>query len=206
MRLKLFILLFLLFSVVHADFNYNGVHTLNTFRDFKVYEPKKDQFFEENLKFKKGHLTQKNKMMLNHLYSYEKLVRDLLLILSQKYNYNFMQYVAMLTHTQLLTLNAFYKKYDLQKPENIEKVGSFQDKNTQKKYEELLHDSLKGKKLAAELSVIFMKNLVVKYDKTLRDLPKGFKRQLLKTNAFNKKILRMFKKGLRNIDMGLPVE
>lgn len=203
--IKTLSLLSFLFLSLYADFNYYGKHSLDEFKDFKVYQPK-SRYFTQNLSMQKGELSQETIQHLNKLYSYEKMVRDLLLVLSQKYDYNFMQYVAMLTHTHLLALNQFYKKYDLTIPESIEQVGVFNNQETINEYKKLLADSLKEKKIAAKLSVGFMKNLVTKYEKTSKNLPIDFKRQLLKTNAFNKKILRMFKKGLRNIELGLPVE
>ena len=202
MKLAIF---FFLTSLLHANFSYFETHKLDAFEDFKIYAPK-GTYLQDNINYKKGHLSQINKEQLNKLYSHEKMVRDLLLVLSKKYDYNFMQYVAMLTHTQLLTLNMFYKKYNLSKPENLKYVGKFNNKNIKKRYEVLLQDSLKEKKIAAKLSVVFMKELVTMYNKTSKNLPRDLKRQLLKTNAFNKKILRMFKKGLRNIELGLPVE
>jgi len=203
--MKIILLSIFLFLSLHADFKYQDVHSLDEFKDFKIYTPK-SRYFHDNLQLKKGKLLVGDIEGLNKLYSYEKMVRDLLLVLSQKYDYNFMQYVAMLTHTQLLTLNAFYEKYNITPPEDLSKVGAFNSSEITKKYNILLLDSLVENKKAAKLSVIFMKKLVHMYAKTLKTLPKGFKRQLLKTNAFNKKILRMFKKGLRNIELGLPIE
>jgi len=203
--IKILTLLSFFFLSLYASFDYYGKHNLDEFKDFKVYQPK-SRYFKQNLSMPKGTLSQETKQQLHKLYSYEKMVRDLLLVLSQKYDYNFMQYVAMLTHTHLLALNQFYKKYNLKVPEDISTVGIFNSQKTKDEYKKLLKDSLKEKKIAAKLSVGFMKNLVKKYEKTSKNLPKDFKRQLLKTNAFNKKILRMFKKGLRNIELGLPVE
>jgi len=203
--MKFIFLILLMFSVLNADFKYYGVHTLDEFEKFKVYEPK-GRYLRDNLNVKRGSVSKIDEKRLNELYSYEKMVRDLLLVLSKKYDYSFMQYIAMLTHTQLLTLDMFYEKYDLKKPEMLSRVGVFENIAITKRYKTLLKDSLVEDKVAAKLSVMFMKELVSMYDKTLKDLPKGLKRQLLKTNAFNKKILRMFKKGLRNIELGLPVE
>ena len=203
--MKFIFLILLMISALNADFKYYDVHTLNEFEKFKVYKPK-GRYLKDNLNIKRGNISRVDKKRLNELYSYEKMVRDLLLVLSKKYDYNFMQYIAMLTHTQLLTLDMFYEKYNLKKPETLSKVGIFKNNVTTKRYKIFLKDSLIEDKTAAKLSVMFMKELVGMYDKTLKDLPKGLKRQLLKTNAFNKKILRMFKKGLRNIELGLPVE
>ena len=203
--MKIILINLFIFLSLSANFKYYDVHTLDEFNDFKVYTPKSG-YFQDNLKLKKGELLDESIEGLNKLYSYEKMVRDLLLVLSQKYDYNFMQYVAMLTHTQLLSLNAFYKKYNIIPPEDLSKVGAFNSKEITDRYNLLLVDSLVESKTAAKLSVVFMKELVKMYTRTLKNLPKGFKRQLLKTNAFNKKILRMFKKGLRNIELGLPIE
>lgn len=205
MKLKFYLLSLCITSVLYADFHYYDIHALHEFPNFRVYPPE-GHFFHDNLNAKKGVLSKNNIQKLNLLYSKEKMVRDLLLVLSKKYNYHFMQYVAMLTHTQLLTLDAFYKKYSLKKPETLLRVGLFKNKKIKKRYHALLTDSLTSKKTAAQLSVIFMKELIVMYDDTLENLPMDLKRELLKTNAFNKKVLRMFKKGLRNIEIGLPVE
>lgn len=203
--MKYIVFLCLIFLSLKANFNYYKAHSLDEFKDFKVYPPK-GRYLKDNLQMAKSKLDLDDVQRLNHLYSYEKMVRDLLLVLSQKYDYNFMQYVAMLCHTQLLTLDVFYEKYKLDKPDNLKKVGVFKNDEVSTRYKALLQDSLQADKIAAKLSVVFMKELIGHYNKTLKTLPKGLKRQLLKTNAFNKKILRMFKKGLRNIEMGLPVE
>jgi len=181
------------------------IYKLSGFKSFKVYAPK-GKYFLENLNTKTNNLIKFDIQKLQDLYIQEKIVRDLLLQLSLKYDYEFMPYIAMLTHKQLLILQAFYKKYSLKVPEDIDLVGNFSNKKTQENYHKLLEESLLSKKKAASLSVIFMKKLIKEYSTTAKGLPKSFKRQLMQSNAFNKKVLRMFKKGLRNIKMGLPVE
>jgi hypothetical protein len=203
--MKILLFIHILLVSLFGDIDFSNDYTLNDFNNFKVYSPK-GSYFNENLKLKKGNLSSQNIDKLNTLFTQEKIVRDLLLMLSSKYEYNFMPYIAMLTHKQLLILEAFYAKYDLAPPEDINSVGLFTNKKIQKRYEDLFKNSLKSEKMAADLSVTFMKQLVNLYAKTAHNLPKGFKRQLLQSNAFNKKVLRMFKKGLRNIELGLPIE
>lgn len=203
--MKIILLVTLILSSLYAKFDFHKIYKLNDFDSFKIYKPS-GSYFESNLKLKKGFLKQKDIKKLNKLFTQEKIVRDLLLMLSKKYEYDFMPYIAMLTHKQLLIIKAFYKKYNLNLPEQLEYVGKFKKRTVQIEYEQLLKESLNSKELAAKLSVKFIKKLINEYNQTLKNLPKGFKKQLLKSNAFNKKVLRMFKKGLRNIEMGLPIE
>lgn len=203
--MKIILLVTLFLSSLYAEFDFHKIYKLNDFNNFKIYIPN-DDYFKNNLQLKKGVITKKDIKKLNKLFTQEKMVRDLLLMLSKQYEYDFMPYIAMLTHKQLLIIEAFYKKYNLNTPEELNYVGKFKKQTIQIQYKQLLKDSLNSKELAAKLSVKFIKKLINEYNITLKNLPKGFKKQLLKSNAFNKKVLRMFKKGLRNIEMGLPIE
>jgi hypothetical protein len=135
------------------------------------------------------------------------MIRDTLLILNKKYKYKFMPYIAMLTQQHMFILAQFFQKYDIDTPKDMKFVGKFDNKHVQKEYNLLLRNALQDKKIAAQLSVGFMKDLIgLYYDIIYQDIPKDLKRMLLKLNAFNKKVLYRFKKGLRNIEIGLPVE
>jgi hypothetical protein len=155
----------------------------------------------------KGKITPKQKENLIYLYEKEKMIRDSLLILSKKYKYKFMPYIATLTQQHLYILEEFFKKYDIPIPQDMLEVGRFDNKQIQEEYKQLLTQAIKDKKIAAKLSVKFMNDLVKNYKKIIFEgVPRDIKRMLLKLNAFNKKVLYRFKKGLRNIQIGLPVE
>jgi hypothetical protein len=118
-----------------------------------------------------------------------------------------MPYIAMLTQQHLFILEQFFRKYNIKIPNDMKLVGEFENKLIKKEYIVLLRSALKDEKIAAQLSVGFMKDLIgLYYDIISQKIPKDIKRMLLKLNAFNKKVLYRFKKGLRNIEIGLPVE
>jgi hypothetical protein len=134
------------------------------------------------------------------------MIRDILLVLNKKYRYRFMPYIAMLTQQHLYIFEKFFKKYNIPIPKDKQFIGKFDNTEVQKEYKVLLEKSLKDKKVAAELSVGFMNDLIGLYYDIIYEAPRDIKRMLLKLNAFNKKVLYRFKKGLRNIEIGLPVE
>jgi len=200
------ILLFFLFSFLYS-FDYFKVYSIEDFPDFKLYKVKKN-YIERVLNMPKGEIDEEQKKRLIYIYEKEKMIRDTLLILSKKYDYHFMPYIAMLTQQHLFILEQFFKKYEIPVPQDMRLVGKFENEQIQKEYKILLQDALHDKKIAAKLSVKFMKELIDIYYQNLRDkkMPRDIKRMLGTLNAFNKKVLYRFKKGLRNIEIGLPVE
>ena len=191
--------------VFSFGFDYYKVYTLKDFPEFKIY-PVKGSYINRILNMKKSEITQKQKQQLIYIYEKEKMIRDILLILNKKYHYKFMPYIAMLTQQHLYIFKKFFKKYNIPIPKDEQFVGKFDNMEIQKEYKILLEKSLQDKKMAAELSVGFMSDLIGLYYDVIYDAPKDIKRMLLKLNAFNKKVLYRFKKGLRNIEIGLPVE
>jgi len=204
--MKKMILLFLV-VVYGFSFDYMKVYDVRDFPDFTLYKVKKS-YIDRILKMKKSLISEQQKTKLIYIYEKEKMIRDSLLILSKKYQYRFMPYIAMLTQQHLFILEQFFKKYQIRVPQDTNFVGKFENQDVQKEYKTLLQNALQEKKVAAQLSVGFMKDLIVLYYDVIREenIPKDIKRMLLKLNAFNKKVLYRFKKGLRNIEIGLPVE
>jgi len=201
------IIILSLFVVSLFGFDYYKVYDLKEFKNFKLYNVKKS-YIDRILQMPKGDITDYQKQKLIYIYEKEKMIRDTLLILNQKYKYRFMPYIAMLTQQHIFILEKFFRKYNISIPNDMKLVGKFENKNIQNEYKTLLKNSLNNKKTAAQLSVGFMQDLIglyydFIYDKTI---PKDIKRMLLKLNAFNKKVFYRFKKGLRNIEIGLPVE
>ena len=188
------------------SFDYFKVYKLSEFKDFKIYKPD-GSFLKENLEMKKGDLDQAQIDKLLYIYEKEKMVRDMLLILNQKYHYKFMPYIAMLTQKHISILDMFFKKYNIKTSQFEYVVGKYENQEIQNEYNYLLKDSIKNELTAANLSVKFMNELIKLYNNVIEsNLPKDLKRETLKLNAFNKKVLRKFKKGLRNIEIGLPIE
>jgi hypothetical protein len=194
-------------SVFAFGFDYFKVYSIYDFENFKLYKVKKS-YIDRVLKMPKGQMNKKQQDKLAYIYEKEKMIRDTLLILSRKYNYKFMPYIAMLTQQHLFILEKFFDKYEIPVPKDMKLVGKFENENIQKEYLELLKKSLKEKKVAAQLSVGFMQDLINLYLENIysKELPKDITRMLGTLNAFNKKVLYRFKKGLRNIEIGLPVE
>jgi len=203
---RVVVLLFFFFSCLYS-FDYFKVYSIDDFPNFKLYKVKKS-YIERVLNMPKGEFDEEQKKKLIYIYEKEKMIRDTLLILSRKYNYHFMPYIAMLTQQHLFILEQFFKKYEVLIPQDMRLVGQFENEQIQKEYKILLRDAVKNKKIAAKLSVKFMKELIDIYYQNLRDkkTPRDIKRMLGTLNAFNKKVLYRFKKGLRNIEIGLPVE
>ena len=204
--MKKFLLAIIVLIVNLSAFDYTKIYKLSDFKHFKIYKPE-GSFLEYNLKLPKGKLNEEQVKKLIYLYQKEKMVRDLLLILNEKYYYRFMIYIAMLTQKHISILDLFLKKYDLQIPKYEYIVGKYEDKNIQNEYQELLKESIKSEVIAANLSVKFMTELINLYSDLLdTDLPEDLENECLKLNSFNIKVLRKFKKGLRNIEIGLPIE
>ena len=200
------VLLLIGLFVFSFGFDYFKVYDVKEFTSFK-FTKVKHSYIDRILKMPKQSITIAQKNKLIYLYEREKMIRDSLLILSKKYKYKFMPYIATLTQQHLFILEQFFKKYDIAIPQDMMLVGKFDDSNIQNEYKVLLEKSIQNKKIAAQLSVGFMQDLVGTYNDIIFDgIPKDIKRMLLKLNAFNKKVLYRFKKGLRNIEIGLPVE
>jgi hypothetical protein len=188
------------------SFDYFKTYNLNEFKDFKIYKPN-GSFLESNINLPRGELSKCHINTLLYIYQKEKMVRDMLLILSKKYEYKFMPYISMLTQKHIAILDIFFDKYSIKKPKYEFIVGMYENQQIQDEYSFLLKKSIKDEITAANLSVKFMNELIEKYDQIIsNEPPKDIKRELLKLNAFNKKVLRKFKKGLRNIEIGLPIE
>ena len=196
----------IIFATALFSFDYFKVYNLSEFKNFKIYKPS-GNFLKENLKMKTGDLNQTQIDSLLYIYEKEKMVRDMLLILNQKYHYKFMPYIAMLTQKHISILDMFFKKYNIKIPQFEYIVGKYENQAIQEEYNYLLKDSIKNELTAANLSVKFMTELIQLYNEAINsNLPQDLKRETLKLNAFNKKVLRKFKKGLRNIEIGLPIE
>ena len=198
------IILILLF-ILSYGFNYDKVYNIEDFPNLKNLNIK-SSYINRILRMKKYPLDETQKQKLLYLYEKEKMIRDILVMISHKYDYQFIPYIASLTQIHLSILNKFFIKYNIPIPNSTKLVGKFDNQDIQKEYFSLLHKSLQNKKIAAKLSVRFMSDLVYLYRKDIHNMPIDIKRMLLKLNAFNKKILYRFKKGLRNIEIGLPVE
>jgi len=204
--MKKFLLAIIILVVNLSAFDYTKVYKLSDFKHFKIYKPE-GSFLKYNLKLPKGKLSEEQVKKLIYLYQKEKMVRDLLLILNEKYHYRFMIYIAMLTQKHISILDLFFKKYNLNIPKYEYIVGKYEDKNIQNEYQELLKESIKNEIIAANLSVKFMTELINLYSDLLNtDLAEDLENECLKLNSFNIKVLRKFKKGLRNIEIGLPIE
>ena len=202
--MKKIVLILLAYNFLFS-FDYYKTYNLSNFKNFKIYKPN-DSYLTENLNLPKGHLTQNQIDSLIYIYQKEKMIRDMLLILNQKYRYRFMPYISMLTQKHLTILDLFFKKYSIAKPKYEFVVGLYENQEIQNEYSSLLKKSIESKVTAGNLSVKFMTELIEKYNKIISTRPpRDLKRELLKLNAFNKKVLRKFKKGLRNIEIGLPI-
>ena len=199
------IILITLLSLSAYSFDYNKIHSINEFPNLRNLNIK-SSYVDRILRMKKGYLNKLQIEKLLYLYEKEKMIRDILILISHKYNYQFIPYIASLTQIHLSVLNKFFIKYHIPIPSNENLIGKFNNKEIQKDYFSLLNKSLKNKKIAAKLSVSFMTDLVFLYRRDIHGMPMDIKRMLLTLNAFNKKILYRFKKGLRNIEIGLPVE
>lgn len=198
-------LILVLIFVLSYGFDYNKVYSIDEFPDFKHLNIK-SSYINRILRMKKYPLNETQKEELIYLYEKEKMIRDILIMISHKYDYQFIPYIASLTQIHLSILNKFFNKYNIAIPNSTDLVGKFNNPDIQKEYYSLLHKSLQNKKVAAKLSVKFMTDLVNLYRKDIHNMPRDIKRMLLKLNSFNKKVLYRFKKGLRNIEIGLPVE